>query len=433
MIKIIQLFQILILILFLKLNTTFGKSIIADKIIAIVNQDIILNSDITNKINFMQYDNIFKDDAYIFKKNQLYYTILDQLITNSLIFQMAIKNNINIDFDQTKNHIIEHAARIRNMTINQFYIYLNNIGLDRNRYFSEIYQEMLKKTIYNGIAYHNCHISSNEVIKIAKKLNFIDLQKKFKLTHIIIKLPMQESLSKINQGKEFATFLIKEKKNHQNLQKFIENHYYRSNNLFPQFTIQNTGWVSWLDIPIIFDQSLKTAKPGDNIGPIYSHDGIHILEINDIYTDQHISPIIRVKINNIISKDKSNNTNIKQKLLKIKKEIENGNSTFSIILQEKAQDFYSDNYGDLVQWINLNQFDLLTQNTLLSLKKNQISMPIYTNNRWHLIKLIDINKLTYSEIIYERAYSHVLHQKFDETIYNWIQELKSQSYIKIIN
>lgn len=423
--------KIIILIVTLKINIVVGTTIFTDKIIAIVNHKIILDSDITNKINFIKYD-LFNKDTCTFQKNRLYYTILDQLITDNLIFQIANKENIKIDSKQPYQ-IIEYAARTRNMTLDQFNIYLNNIGIKYDKYFLEIYQNMLKKFISNQISYQYNYISSNEINNIAQKLNFIDFQKQFKLTHILIELPIQASSIKINQSKKFAELLIKEKKTQRNLQNFIYSYYYKNNNLFSRTIIKNMGWMTWDRIPVIFDQYLNTAKPGDIIGPIYSYDGIHILEIEDINTNKDIQPIIKVKINDIISKDKSNNIYIQQELLKIKEQIENGDSTFNIILQEKSQDFYSENYGNFLKWIHLNQFDSSIQKVLLNLKKNQISMPIYTNNGWYLIKLIDFDKLNYSDIIYARAHSYILHQKFDENLCNWMQELKSKSYIKIFN
>lgn len=424
--------QILTIIIVSKINIIFGASTFTDKIIAIVNHDIILKSDITNKIHFNTlYDDTPHHNSYTVQKNPLYYTILDQLIINNLILQIAAQENITINLNQIQ-HIIENDAHIRNMTTKQFNTYLDSIGLSQDKYFLEIYQETLKNIICNQMVYQYTDISPNEINKIIYKLNFIDFNKKFKLTHMIITLPIQPSPTKINQAKEFAKLLIAAQQTHQNIPNFIRNYYYKHNNLFPRITMRNSTWTTWEQIPIIFDQHLKTVKPGDIIGPIYSHDGIHILKIEDINTETHLSPIIKVKINDLISKDTSYNINIKQKLLDIKKQIENEESTFTITLQEKSNDFYSEHNGNSVEWINLNQFDPSIQKSLLSLKKNQITIPIY-NNGWRLIKLIDINKINYSNIIYERAYLHLLHQKFDETLYNWIQELKYKSYIKIIN
>lgn len=424
-------FQTIILILSLKTNIALGILKFTDKIVAIVNHNIILDSDITEKINLMKYDT-FNHDTYTFQKNRLYYTILDQLITDNLISQTATKKNIQVDSNQI-NQIIEYNAHIRNMTINQFNIYLKNIGLNYDKYFSTIYQDILKKTICNQIMNQYDYIASSEIKKIAEKLKFIDFRKQFKLTHIIIELPIQALSLKINQSKEFAKLLIKEQKITQNIQNFIHFYYQNNNNLFQRTTIQHKGWMRWEDIPIIFDPYLNKAKPGDIIGPVYSYDGIHILIIEDIHNNAYTSPIIKIKINNIISKEKNNNASIKQQLLKIKKQIENGDTTFNIILQEKKQDFYSEHCGNFIEWINLDQFDSSVQKVLLNLKKNQISMPIYTNNRWCLIKLIDIDKLNPDKIIYDRTYSYILNQKFTETLQNWIQELKSKSYIQIIN
>lgn len=423
--------QTLALLILLKITTVLSKPIEIDYITAIVNNDIILNSDILNKMKILQYNsnNCFSSKI---DEIQLYDTVLNQLITDHLFIQLATKNNIEINL-KTIDQEISTIASFRNMTLTQYRTYLNSIGIDYHQYFSEIYKNMIKKSICNYTIYSqfNHYITSNEIENVSQTLNFINFNKQFKLVHIIIDTPIQASILEINNSINLAKLIIQQRKLKKDFNLIIKKYYEK--NILPSIIIKKIEQVSWKNIPVIFDQYLETAKKGDIIGPIQSYNGIHILEIQDICIKECIFPVIKVKINNIVSKNHSKDTNIKQNLLKIKNDIEQNNTTFTISAKENNQYFYSNHYGDNVEWIDLDDCESSIQESLLSLKNNQISMPIYTSEGWCLVKLIKMNKLNYSEIIYERSYYHILHKKFNTILTQWIQQLKSQSYIKIIN
>lgn len=424
-------FQILIKLLLFKITMIFGMSIDTDYIAAIVNNHVILSSDIQNKIKILKYNALYDVSLNALQDEQTYKIILDQLIINSLIFQTITQNNFKLDPNDT-DKIISSIANFKDMTLSQFNEYLISIDLNHKKYFSEINQDLLKKEICKYAVYqHSNYISHNEIENIAQELNFIDFNKQFKLQHIIIDLPIQASCFQINTSKKLAELIIQSNQSNQNIITVIKKYY--SKNILPNITVKEIEWIHWKNIPVIFDKYLATAKTGDIIGPVQSYDGIHILIIQDIRIQQCIFPVIKVKINDIISKDTSNNISIRQQLLHIKQDIENANTTLTMITKEKAQDFYSNNYENSEKWIDIDNFEPIIQKSILSLKKHHISMPIYTTTGWYLIKLIDINKLSYSEIIYERSYSYLVQQKFNEILNNWITELKSQSYIKAVN
>lgn len=421
--------QTLIVFLLFKITTVLGIPKDTDHIAAIVNNQIILNSDIQNKIQIMKYD-LCDTIACVFQDNQLYNIILNRLIIDNLILQTAIQENIKIDPDQFHN-IMSSIAYSQNMTLNQFHLYINNIGLNYEKYSLEIYHNIIKKLMCSYAIYQNDHyISPTEIKNIAQKLNFIDFNKQFKLIHIIIDVPIQTSDIQMNELENLAKLIVKKRSLNQDIHTIIKAYY--KNNIIPRIIINKTEWTTWKNIPVIFDQYLETIKKGDIIGPIRSHDGIHILEIQDIRRKECIFPVIRVKINDIVAKNTANCIDIQKQLLKIKKTIEDNNTTFSTIIKEKNKDFYSHNYDNPVKWIDLDSLDPLIQRSLLSLKKDQISIPIYTTEGWLLLKLIDIDKLSYSTIIYERSYFYLLNQKFNDILNNWIQELKSKAYINII-
>ncbi|WP_331828421.1 SurA N-terminal domain-containing protein [Candidatus Blochmannia sp. SNP] len=421
----------LILIFIINTNIVFGEMKTTDKIVALVNHHIILDSDVRNSMYMIQ-ERISNIDNNELQYVIYYQQILDQLITDKLIFQVATQQEITNNYTQL-NQAIYRIANLYDMTLNQFRTYLYNIGLNYEKYCTQQYQDMLKISICNRIIYHRANILTNEINKVVSQSKIIDFNKQFKLRHITFSLPIQPTQNQINTIECFARLLIKEKEfnKNSNIKKLIR--LYSTKDMLQIIKVQETEWISWQDIPIIFDQYLQTIEKGDIIGPILSHDGIHLVEVKDIRYKQLMFPVTKIKAKIFGVKDSCKNINVVKQLLQIKELVEKNNTTFDIITKEKLKNICFDNYEEDIIYKDLDDFEPSIRKALITLKNNDISMPMHIYNGWYLIQLIDFSVLDYTAIIHERAYLHLLSKKFNEIMKYWIQELRSASYIKILN
>ncbi|URJ32822.1 SurA N-terminal domain-containing protein [Candidatus Blochmannia vicinus] len=421
----------LILIFTINTSIVFGEIKTTDKIVALVNHHAILDSDVRNSMYTIR-KNISNLDNNSSQYVVYYQQILDQLISNKLIFQVATQQDIINNYTQL-NQVIYRIANLYDMTLDQFRAYLYNIGLNYEKYCTQQYQDMLKINICDRIIYHRANISTNEINKVINKSEIIDFNKQFKLRHIIFSLPIQPTQDQINKIECFVRLLIKKKEFNKNnsIKKLIR--LYSDKDILQIIKVQETEWVSWKDIPIIFDQYLQKIEKGDLIGPILSHDGIHIAEVQDIRYKQLILPVTKIKAKIFGVKDSCKNANIVKQLLQIKELVEKNNTTFDIIAKEKLKNVCFDNYEENIIYKDLDDFEPSIRRALITLKNNEISMPIHIYDGWYLIQLIDFSVLDYTAITHERAYLYLLSKNFNEIIKYWIQELRSASYIKILN
>ncbi|UOY04552.1 SurA N-terminal domain-containing protein [Candidatus Blochmanniella pennsylvanica] len=201
--------KIFILIFTLKTNIVLGALKTVDKIVALVNHNIILDSDIRHNIYMIQ-DNILNGNDNILQDISHYQKILDQLIIDNLIFQISDQQKINIDHTQL-NQMINCILNLYDMTFDKFRAYLYDIGLNYEKFYFQQYQHMLKKQICDHVMHDRAHILTNEINKIVKKSNIIDINKQFKLRHITFSLPIQPTPSQIDRIEYFARLLIKKR------------------------------------------------------------------------------------------------------------------------------------------------------------------------------------------------------------------------------
>lgn len=422
--------KILILLFLCKINIVFGVIKHTDFIVALVNHHIILDSDIRKNLKIYQNHTV-KNNEHLSIKTTPYQEMLNQLIAKTLIFNAANQENILAE-NQQIDHTINDILHLKKMTSNQLDTYLNHINLDYKQYYSQIRQDITNNKICNNIVYQRAHISPNEINEIAQTLNIVDYNKQFEIIHIIYPLPIQATTEQIMITENLAKSLIKQDKKNNDIVKLI-NTYNSKNHIFQTIKIQQKKWISWKDMPIIFDQYLQNTNINNIIGPIRSHDGIHILKIQDTRYQKFTFPITKIKIRILTLKNSKNEKITIENLLKIKKSVENGNTTFNIVAQSKSKNSCIIHHKEYLQWNDLDTFEPKIQQIIKNLKKNEISAPTYISFNWCLIQLIDINTIDYYTMIRDRAYCYLLNKKFNTIINNWIQELKSMSYIKINN
>ena len=81
------------------------------------------------------------------------------------------------------------------------------------------------------------------------------------------------------------------------------------------------------------------------------------------------------------------------------------------------------------------QFKKDAEDVLLKLKGNEVSAPVKIEDKYYIFrlnKIIPPRQLSLSEA-QEKIYAYLFAKKMQENLAKWLDELKKQSYIKIIN
>lgn len=105
---------------------------------------------------------------------------------------------------------------------------------------------------------------------------------------------------------------------------------------------------------------------------------------------------------------------------------------FKQLAIESANADPSIHVGDL-GWRPLSALPSVFEGYIVSMKKGQITKPIKTPNGFHMIKLIENPKTTQQQkITKEQAEQIVFQKKLNEAVKDFIEKLRSQSYIKTL-
>jgi peptidyl-prolyl cis-trans isomerase SurA len=169
-------------------NTSFAAPQVVDKVAAVVNNGVVLESDVDGlmqsvKLNAGQAGQQLPDDA------TLRHQILERLIMDQIVLQMGQKMGVKIS-DEQLDQAIANIAKQNNMSADQMRSRLAYDGISYATYRNQIRKEMLISEVRNNEVRRRVTILPQEVDQLAKQVgNQNDASTELNLSHILNPLP----------------------------------------------------------------------------------------------------------------------------------------------------------------------------------------------------------------------------------------------------
>lgn len=412
-------------------NTSFAAPQVVDKVAAVVNNGVVLESDVDGlmqsvKLNAGQAGQQLPDDA------TLRHQILERLIMDQIILQMGQKMGVKIT-DEQLDQAIANIAKQNNMTMDQMRSRLAYDGLNYSTYRNQIRKEMIISEVRNNEVRRRITVLPQEVDALAKQIGTQnDASTELNLSHILIALPENPTSEQVNDAQRQAESIVEEARNGADFGKLAITY------SADQQALKGgqMGWGRIQELPGIFAQALSTVKKGDIVGPIRSGVGFHILKVNDLRGQSQSISVTEVHARHILLKPSPimNDQQARLKLEEIAADIKSGKTTFAAAAKEYSQDPGSANQGGDLGWATPDIFDPAFRDALTKLHKGQISAPVHSSFGWHLIELLDTRKVDKTDAAQkDRAYRMLMNRKFSEEAATWMQEQRANAYVKILS
>ncbi|HGF6560645.1 peptidylprolyl isomerase SurA [Providencia sp. PROV188] len=403
-----------------------------DKVAAVVNNGVVLESDVQNMINTVKL-NARNANQQVPDDQTLRQQIIDRLVMDNIMLQMANQMQINIP-EEAVNATIADIARQNNLTLPQMEKRLTADGINMGKYRSEIRKEMLLAEVRNNEVRRRITILPQEVDALAEQMDSqMNAQKGVNLSHILIPLPENPTPEQLSKAESLVDKILTDLKKGSDFGKLAIAY-----SADPQaLKGGNMGWSRLQELPVVFSDQLKNSKKGDIVGPIRSGVGFHILRVNDVTGDTH-QPIsvTEVKARHILLKSSPimDDATARQKLTQLAQEIRNGRISFEEAAKENSEDPGSALKGGELGWNMPDVYDPAFRDALMKLKKGEISQPVPSSFGWHLIQLEDTRSVDKTDAAKkDQAYRLLFNRKFNEEAQTWMQEQRAAAYVNIVD
>lgn len=419
-----------ILFLFLAIgNTTLfaakSNQHTLDKIVAVVNENVITQLELDKQIKKFKLEN--NDTANQIPREALEKQLLNQMIMNKLQLDMANLNGISATTEQV-NAALENMAAQNNLDIFQFKKMIENEGIDIDDFKRDLKEQLTIMSVQQAAANSDITISEQEIKQAMELMESTNTNNKYKVSQILLSVPDEPSSEKIKFAKDKANKIVKDLKNGADFEKVAK----LTSDGQQALNGGDMGWFNVTELPTLFSDIIPNLNKGEVYGPIQSESGFHILKLTDVKLDDNKYVELNYKVRHIlIKKDNITTSKIAEmELKKLKREIEVNNNFEELAL------IYSDDHGSAsnggdIGWVNRHLVVPEFAAVMESLKKNEISMPFETSYGWHIAQLIDKKTVDNTEKWKRnKARQIITEKKFQDALVAWQNKLRTQAHIK---
>ncbi len=396
-----------------------------DRIIAVVDQDVITEKELQEKINSV-ISNLKNQKIEIPSESVLRKQVMERLIANSTQIQLALQTGLKIN-DAQVDKTIERIAEKNKLNVVDFKKMLEKDGTNFYKFREEIRNEITIAQLKER------EVDSKIVITDGEIDNFLNAQSKeiqdeYEAAHILIRVPEDVSPEKLEKLKNKAEEASKQIQSGKNFTQVSAAFSETPNALEGG----NLGWKKASDLPTLFVDALKKIEVGSLTPILRSPNGFHILKLINkkgssaplVVEQTHVRHIL-IKLSEITSENEG-----RQKLMGIKERLENG-IKFEDMAKQYSEDPSATNGGDL-GWINPGDTVPEFEKTMKQLNINQISDPIKTPFGWHLIQVLEKRSQDMSkESARIQARQQIKMRKSEEAYQDWLQELRDRSFVEL--
>ena len=408
----------LIRILFFLLFAGSSYSQELDRIAVIVNDGVVLESDIQIKISDYK-KNAALDGLNIPTDSVLREIIVDQLILEELQLQIADRVGIKIS-DEELNLTIKSLAQQNNLTLEDFISYVAERGDSYARLREDVKRNLKIRRVQQGSIQNKISITREEVesfLKTEEALN--QLGPELNVKQILIRKDSNKNISSIHSE------IMQALKNGSNFNEFIVKYSEDDNK-------GELGWRKITGFPELFKEPINKLKIGDISQPIKSGAGDHIL-----YLDNKRGPSVTFEkqwnvrhillIPNRIRTELDSEIKIKE----IRAEIING-ASFSDLAAEFSDDPGSKQEGGNLGWAGEGLYAPEFEEAIKKANLNEITEPFLTEFGWHILEVLGtrVEDKT-NERVEDQAFSYLFNRKFEEELESHLQELRAEAFVEI--
>jgi len=411
----------------LHLQAKQSSGILLDRIVAIVNDEVILKSNLDNRIEQASIE-LRSRGITVSDNESLQLKVLDAIILEKLQVQRASQRGIQILDEELLEQIAE-IAKENKLTILQVRNKLNAAQPNGFAVFREnIRQQLLFQKLRQVEVLSQTQVTEDEINNYLQRQSLINNNLEYRLGHIIINLPESATPAQRNQSEAKAQAVLDKLNSGEDFSQIAVRHSQGANALKGG----DLGWLKSDQIPTFFSENLNSMEVNDHSKLIKSSIGFHIIKLlgerdrnSKLVTQYHLYRFT------LLSDDITQNTKLSapKELINLAEKIQSLEDFKA--LKEKYPDMPDAiNANTDLGWLSVAKIPKLYYPALQNITVKKATPPIASDRGWDILYLDatrekDLNKLNKRQ----QALQAIRMKKANETFEVWLRRLKDEALI----
>jgi len=398
-----------------------------DSIAAIVNDDIVLQSDLANRVVLVQQQ-LSKSNTKAPTLAALTRQVLDQLIIENLQLQLATKKGVYIA-DPSLDLAIGRIAKSNKLSLAELEQAIANTGDTMVQFRAKIRQELIINEIQTTSVNRRIRVSEHEIDKyLASNQGQQLADTEYEIGHILISLSEQPNAQEL----ELAQQKLKALNNALDKGAAFSSAAATYSDALNALKGGNLGWRKGSQLPELFAKPIKAMKVGEVSAPIRNSSGFHVITLIN-KRGVSIQTAAQTKANHllILPNEIRSPSEAKALINELHQRLVDGGDFYDLARTFSDDENSAPSGGDL-GWLNANQLPAILQTPLDLLALEQLSEPIQSKNGWHLLQVVERRTQDVGQAnLRFKAKQAINQSKFPNELENWLREIRNQAYIEI--
>ena len=399
-----------------------------DRIVAIVNDDIIAWSELETRLGRIR-DDLRQSGTRLPPQDELRRQVLERLILLRIQLQLARAAGIRID-DERLNRTLLRIAEQNGLTLREFRDALERDGYDFAKFREDIREEIMISEIRKRRVENQIRISQRDVDDYLSTMESRGAEAdryQYRIGHILIAVPDGASseeiaeanagagsvLDEIRAGADFATMAVTHSDGRQALQG------------------GDLGWRRASDLPTIFGDAVPRLEVGEVAGPIRSASGFHLVKLVDKRDgERQIVRQTRARHILIALDELTDDAGARRQLSALHERIANGED-FGELARIHSDDSGSAPRGGELGWIDPGNTVPVFERAMDSLAPGELSEPFESQYGWHIVQVLERRDRDDTETSRRAEAMRTLRaRKIEENLEAWIRQVRDEAYVE---
>lgn len=399
------------------------ESIPIDSIVAVVNDDVILRSDLDQSIKTI-VARIETEGRTLPPMDLVEKQVLENLIISRLEIQRARETGIRVSDSDIDNALMA-VAQQNQLTVGQLRQAIESDGFDFGEFRRSLGDDMMSNRLRQRISETMVTVTETEVDILLSSEDLVGGE--FNLSHIMIALPegatpqqikdaadeAKDVYNRLREGLDFGAAAI----SYSDAPEALEG--------------GDIGWRDLNTIPRNLADAIKDLPVGEFTPPVRSTAGFHVVKVNG----KRDSALVMVKEFHarhimLIPSEIVSARQAMDRISEISGRLKAGDD-FVEVAREHSDDVTSANLGGDLGWFQAGQYGERLQQTISALEIDEISEPFQTESGWHIVQFLGVREMDRTEeAIRGEARNQIFQRKSDVELQKFLRQMRDEAYVE---
>jgi len=418
-----------LLILLLPLSALAQGFTPVDRIVAVVNKDVITATELNDAVAAAQR-HLRRQGTPLPERGLLERQMLERLILEKAQLQMARDTGIRFDELQL-DRAVQRVAQQNNMTLADFRATLERDGVPFQAWREDLREQMVLNRLREREVDDRIQVSDTEIDLFLEETKAKPgARVEYQLLHLLVRVPDQATPERIEAARARAGKALAEARAGADFASLAASY----SDAPDALQGGALGWRSHDRLPELFSSALAAMQPGEVSDILRSPAGFHLLKLlqrRGAALDG--APVAQTRLRHILIRagDTVSEGEALRRLADLRNRIASGAADFAEMARVHSTDATAARGGEL-DWVYPGDVVPEFERAYRELKVGEISEPVRTPFGYHLIQVLERRSADMSpERRRLQARAALRERKSDEAYQEWLRQLRDAIYVEL--